>query len=87
LRLLDLLGEQSLAAGLRERTVADRIARGADDSERDGIGGKAVDRREAGAYLIRLRERERAAARSDAQQDALRPLRRWREGLHAVTSQ
>ena len=37
-RLLDLLGEQALAADLRQRPVADHVAGGADDLDLDPFG-------------------------------------------------
>ena len=50
-RLLDLLGEQALAAGLRQRPVLDRVAGGADDLELDPLGARAHARRRAVAHL------------------------------------
>ncbi len=65
--LLDLLGEQSLAADLRQRPVADHVAGGADDLERDPVRREPMDGGQALAHLPRLGERQRAAARPDAQ--------------------
>ena len=82
-RLLDLLGEQALAAGLGQRPVLDHVAGGADGLDRDLIGSNAMRGGEAGAHFPRLGERERAAARADAQQRR----RTGARGLHAITSQ
>ena len=76
-RLLDLLGEQALAARLVQRSIANDVAGGADDFELDALGVEAMGGGEMLADEARLRERERAAARSDAQDVR----------LHAVTSQ
>ena len=67
-RLLDLLGEQPLAAGLRERAILDRVAGRADDVQGDPHLVESVGGGEACAHLVRLRERQRRAARADAQQ-------------------
>jgi hypothetical protein len=77
-RLLDLLGEQALAAFLGERPVADHVARGADRLERDRLRGKGVRGGEAIAHELGLRERERAAARADDERRLC--------GLQAMTS-
>ena len=84
-RLLDLLGEQALAAGLRQRPVADDVAAGADDLELDPFRGERVRGGQAIAHVLGLSERERAAARAD---DERRGLGRGRRrGLHPMTSQ
>ncbi len=80
-RLLDLPGEQALAAGLAQRPIADQVAGGADHLERDPVGGPSQHCGQALAHLSRLGERQRAAARSDAQ------ARDVRRGLHLMTSQ
>jgi hypothetical protein len=41
-RLLDLLGEQALAAGLGQRPVLDAIPRGADRHDGDGVGRRQL---------------------------------------------
>ncbi len=83
-RLLDLLGEETLAAGIRQRPVADRVAGGADDLEHDCFRGELVRGREAVAHLLRLGKRQRATARAD---DERRRLGRgWCCGLHPMTS-
>jgi hypothetical protein len=82
-RLLDLLGEEALAAGIGQRPVADRIARGADDLERDLLRGNAA-RRQAIAHLLRLGERQRATARADDERG--RSGRGRCCGLHPMTS-
>ena len=66
-RLLDLLGEQALAADLRERPVLDHVAGGADRHDRDRVGCDPVGGRQPGTHLVRLPQRQRAAARADAQ--------------------
>jgi len=83
-RLLDLLGEEALAAGIRKRAVADRIAGGADDLERDLLRGKDVRSREAIAHLLRLGERQRATARTDDERGGSGRGRCC--GLHPMTS-
>ena len=80
-RLFDLLGEQSLAAGIRQRAVLDGVARGADHAKGDRAGGPAMRGSEAVAHLPGLRQRQRAAARADAQEG------RNARGLHPSTSQ
>ena len=65
--ILDLLGEEAFAAHLRQRPVANHVAGGADDLELDLVGGETVDGGQALAHLPRLDDRERAAARPDAQ--------------------
>src|SRR5262249_14930948 len=77
-RLIELLGEQALAAFLSERPVADHVAGRVDRLECDRTGGKRVRGGEAIAHLFRLGERERAAARADDE--------RWLCGLQAMTS-
>ena len=65
-RLLDLLGEQSLAPGLAQRPVLDTVAGGADRLDLDRRHRSTLRRRERGTDQMRLRQRERAAARADA---------------------
>src|SRR5262249_56087583 len=81
-RLLDLFGEEALAAGVGERPAADPVAGGVNRLERDRVGGKRVRGGEALAHELRLRERERAAARTDDEREGWRRLCR----LHAMTS-
>ncbi len=64
-RLVDLLGEQALAAGLGERTVGDPVAGGADRHDRERRLIEAERRREAAPCLRGLGECERAAAGAD----------------------
>ena len=78
-RLLDLLGEQALAAGLRQRPVLDAVAGGADHLELDPLRVEPVRRGERLAHHARLRQRQRAAARAEPQDRA--------GGLRHVTSQ
>ena len=66
-RLLDLLGEQALAAGLRQRPVLDAVAGGADHLDRDPLGLEAMRRGQRRAHHARLRQRQRAAARAEPQ--------------------
>ena len=63
-RGVELLGEQALAAGLPQSPVLDRIARGAnDDDRRRGTAGRMGGEQTGDG--LRLRQRERAAARAD----------------------
>src|SRR6516165_8576374 len=84
-RLLDFLGEEALAAGLRQRPVADDVAGGADHLELEALRGERMRGGQAIAHLFGLGERERAAARAD---DERRGSGRGpRRGLHPITSQ
>ena len=65
-RLLDLLGEKALAAGLGERPVLDAVAGGLDGADLEGMPAGAVRRLQALLHLARLRQRQRRAARADA---------------------
>ena len=66
-RLVDLLAEQALAAGLGERPVGDAVA-GRADGHNDHVLGRQRKRREqAPLDFFSLRQRQRAAARSDAE--------------------
>ena len=70
-RLLDLLGEQALAAGLRQRPVLDAVAGGADHHELDPRPARSHAPRPAPSRTMpRLRQRQRAAARADPQVSA-----------------
>jgi hypothetical protein len=64
--LLDLLGEQAFAADLRQRTVLDGVAGGADDGKADFVLGHAERHGQPRAHGPRLHQSERAAARADA---------------------
>ena len=64
-RLLDLLGEEALAAFLAERAIDDPVARRLDDDELAGAFGQLVGLGELGHHLARLRQRQRRAARAD----------------------
>ena len=66
-RFLDLLGEQALAADLRQRPVLDGVAGGADDDELDRRLVHPERRGQPRAHGARLHQRQRAAARADAQ--------------------
>src|SRR6185369_9818480 len=66
-RLLDLLGEQALAAHLTERAILDAVARGADHRDFDRVVVPAMRGDERCTHQARLRECERTAARADAQ--------------------
>ena len=69
---VEFLREQALAAGLRQRPVLDGVARGLDDAERKLDQIPAKRRREALLPLVRLRQRQRTAARADDQSGAIR---------------
>ena len=71
-RVLDLLGEQPLAAEVVERPVLDDVAGGADDLDLDPRGIEAAGRGEAALHLARLHQRQRRAARADAQNGGCR---------------
>ena len=66
-RLLDLLGEEPLAADLGERAVGEAIARGGDDggAQRAVLGERGMSRHELGADVAGLGDGERAAPRTD----------------------
>ena len=70
-RLLDLLGEEALAADLLQLAVLHPVAGGADDGDlrRRQIG---MSRGETLLYFLRLRQRQRAAAGADAQRAGVR---------------
>ena len=78
-RLLDLLGEESLAAEFRQRTVADGVAGGRYGADLDPFRRPAMRGRQAGPHHGGLGQRERTAARPDPQGH--------RTGLHLRTSQ
>ena len=59
-----LLGEQSLAPGLSERPIPDRVAARADDLERNSLDFPSQRLGKPTPRLARLRERERRAARA-----------------------
>jgi len=77
---LDFLGEKPLAAGCSERPVLDRVAGSADHLDLDPVVVEARHRGEAQFHLPRLRQRQRRAARADAQDGWFSP------GLGHVTS-
>ena len=64
-RLVDLLGEQALAAEIAQRS-GDAVAGGGDDAELDVALAQAMRRHQQRADMARLPERERAAARADS---------------------
>jgi hypothetical protein len=64
-RLVDLLCEQPLAAEVAQRLVADAVARGGDDLERDRVLGEAVGGAEPRFDMPRLPQRKRTAAGAD----------------------
>ncbi len=68
-RLLQLLGEQPLAARLGQSAILDAVARGLQDHDLDGAGGgeMGMGRDQAITGLMGLRQRQRAAARADAE--------------------
>ena len=69
-RLLDLLDEQALAAGLGQRPVLDRVAGGPDGDDLDGVG--RGERRHRGgervAHQAGLGQGQLAAARAEAEE-------------------
>ena len=73
-RLLDLAGEEPLAAELAERPVLHPVAGGLDRHDQEGGLGQAVRRHQPRPGLVRLGERQRAAAGADAE----RPVGRGR---------
>ena len=66
-RLLDLAGEEALAAEIGERAVLHPVAAGADRHDREGGLRQAVRGHQPVAGLVRLGERQRAAAGADAE--------------------
>ena len=63
--VVDLLGEQALAAEVAERLVPDAVARRGDGLERDGVLSEAVRIDEQRPHMVRLPQSERASARAD----------------------
>ena len=63
--LVDLLGEQPLAAEVAQRLVADAVAGGGDRLKRDGVLTKAMRSDQQSAHMVRLPQSERASARPD----------------------
>jgi hypothetical protein len=74
---LDLFGEQALAAHFRQRPVLDRVAGSADDDELDCLLIHPERYGQPRAHGARLYQRQRAAARADAQRGG---------GLRHITS-
>src|SRR5690348_4470189 len=68
-RVFDLFGEQALAAFLGQRPFAGAVAAGADGDDFDCVGRvqRRMRRSQAAFELVRLRQRQGAAARADAQ--------------------
>jgi hypothetical protein len=64
-RLLDLLGEQPLAADIGKAAVLDAIAAGADDHGFDRLVRDQAGCDQHAAYEAGLGQRQRAAARAD----------------------
>ena len=64
-RLLDLLGEQPLAAGIRERPVGNPVAGGADRAYLDRSGIEAMRGDQRVADHVGLGQRKRRAACPD----------------------
>jgi hypothetical protein len=64
-RLVDLLGEQALAAEVAQGLVADAVPRGGDGLERDRVLGEAVGGAEPRRDMPRLPKRKRTAAGAD----------------------
>jgi hypothetical protein len=82
--VLDLLGEQPLAAHLAQRAILDAVTAGLDDDRFEKALGQAMDRDQPPAHLVGLGQRQRAAARTDAD-GSIRD--RLVGGLHGVGSQ
>ena len=74
LRLIQLLGEQSLAANLGERAVLDHVAAGLDDDDFEMFFRRAMDQSQTAARLMRLRQRQGTAARAYFQPGRQIPL-------------
>jgi hypothetical protein len=66
-RFLDFLGEKPLAAGIGQWPILDDIAGGADDLDRDRLHFQSRRGGEPALHLARLHQRQRRAARADAQ--------------------
>lgn len=64
-RLLDLFGEQPLAAGVCQRPVLDGVAGGTDHLDFDAFGAETEGFGEAALHLARLHQRQRGTARTD----------------------
>ena len=64
-RVVNLLGEQPLAAEVPQRLVPDAVAGRGDRLERDGILCEAVRIDEQRPHMVRLPQSERAATRAD----------------------
>ena len=64
-RLVDLLGEQTLAAEIAQRRVLDAVAGGGDDAQAHIAFTKAMRFEQQRPHMARLPERQRAAARAD----------------------
>jgi hypothetical protein len=73
--LLNLLGEKPLAADFRKRPILNAIARGLDHDDLEPLGRKPRRGDESVAHFMRLRERQRAAARTDAPDAAARRIK------------
>src|SRR5207253_11322987 len=69
-RLLDLLGEQPLAANIRQRPILNTVAAGADRLNGDLLEIEAMRRGQRLPHHARLGQRERTAARAEPQGDA-----------------
>ena len=65
-RLLDLLGEKALAAGVGERPVLDAVAGGLDGANLERMPPGAVRRLQPLLHFARLGQGQRRAARADA---------------------
>jgi hypothetical protein len=64
-RLVDLLGEQALAAELAQRLVLDPVAGGGDHAQADIAFAETVRRKQARPHMPRLPQGKRAAAGAD----------------------
>ena len=63
-RLFQLLGEETLAAGIRKRAILDAVAAGGDHHDLEGVFMQAMGGHQARARLRSLGERQGATARS-----------------------
>ena len=64
-RLLDLAGEQALAADLFQRAVVDHVAGDLDNHDFERRFGQVEGRHQAAAHFMRLPKRQRRAARAN----------------------
>jgi hypothetical protein len=68
LRLIEFLGEKPFAPDFAQGAILDHVATGLDDDDFEMLFESAMNQREAAARLMRLRQRQWAAARANFQQ-------------------